>query len=193
MRSKPSGPPSASARPSSGGVGRSGSAAAEAVSDDLRRGTGDWLEERRRMAALGLGAMASMGVVAAYQYGITRRPPEPALPALDAEAVDASGEAYQLLRTPDAALGLVNYAVTLVLVGMGDRRRSTARPHGPNVHAPQGVHDPAAAPVLNPPPGTKHRKLCSWCLAAAAASVAMVPTALPEARAALRTLRGRVA
>ncbi|MBA2495652.1 MAG: hypothetical protein H0V33_00875, partial [Acidimicrobiia bacterium] len=94
-RATPSGPPSASARPESGGVGRSGSAAAEAVSDDLRRGTGDWLEERRRMASLGRGAMVSMGVVAAYQYGLIRRPPEPTLPALDAEAVDASGEAYQ--------------------------------------------------------------------------------------------------
>jgi len=115
------------------------------------------------------------------------------LPALDAEAVDASGEAYQLLRTPDAALGLVNYAVTLVLVGMGDRRRSTARPIVPIVLAAKVVLDAAGAAFLTAEQVTKHRKLCSWCLAAAAASVAMVPTALPEARAALRTLRGRVA
>lgn len=145
------------------------------------------------MAALGIGAMVSMGVVAAYQYGLIRRPPEPPLPALDAEAVDASGEAYQLLRTPDAALGLANYAVTLVLVGMGDRRRSTARPIVPIVLAAKVVLDAAGAAFLTAEQLTKHRKLCSWCLTAAAASVAMVPAALPEARAALRTLRGRAA
>ncbi len=192
-RRKSSGPPSATARPSTGGIGRSGSAAAEAVSDDLRRGTGDWLEQRRRMASLGLGAMASMGVVAAYQYGLIRRPPEPGLAHLDAEAVDASGEAYQLLRTPDAALGLVNYAATLVLVGMGDRHRSTTKPLVPIALAAKVLLDAGGAALLTAEQVTMHRKLCSWCLTAAAASVAMVPAALPEARAALRSLRSRAA
>ncbi len=52
-----------------------------------------------------------MGVVAAYQNGLVRRLPEPPLPFFDAEQVDASGEAYALFRTPDAALGLVSVAM----------------------------------------------------------------------------------
>lgn len=36
---------------------------------------------------------------------------------------------------------------------------------------------------------SKHGKLCGWCTAAAAASVASVPLVVPEARRAWRALR----
>ncbi len=78
---------------------------AEAVSNALRRGAGTHLDARRRVAALSLTAMGSMGAVAAYQFGLLGHLPEPPLPGLDSDTVDASGEAYQLLKTPDAALG----------------------------------------------------------------------------------------
>ena len=107
---------------------RSSSPAAEAVSRALREGGGDWLARRRRVAALSAGAMGSLGVVAAYQFGLIRRPPEPALPFLDAAKVDASGEAYKFLLTPDAALGLLSYSSTVVLAGMGGGDRVRRRP-----------------------------------------------------------------
>ena len=44
-----------------------------------------------------------------------RRVPEPPLPFLGADAVDAAGEAYQRLKTPDAAIGLPSAGVTLAL------------------------------------------------------------------------------
>ncbi len=111
-RLRPAGPPAASVRPGSGGVGRSTSAAAERVSDDLRRGSGDFLEQRRWIAGL----------------GTLRRVPEPPLPLLHVDAVDASGEAYQAFKTPDAALGLVSAGATLVLAGIGDRQRARTTP-----------------------------------------------------------------
>ncbi|MBA3251956.1 MAG: hypothetical protein H0T66_17000, partial [Geodermatophilaceae bacterium] len=115
MRPRPAGPPAASVRPRPGGVGRSSSPAAERVSDDLRRGTGSFLEQRRWVAGLTSLASAALGVVGLYHFGLLRRVPELSLPFLDADAVDASGEAYQELKTPDAALGLVSAGVTLVL------------------------------------------------------------------------------
>ncbi|MBW3615885.1 MAG: hypothetical protein KY439_11355 [Actinobacteria bacterium] len=39
--------------------------------------------------------------------------------------------------------------------------------------------------------GTKHRRFCSWCLAAAGASLATVPQVVPEAAAAWKALRRR--
>jgi len=179
------------AKQGGGGIGRSTSAAAEAVSEDLRQGEGDWLPQRRRIAALSLSGIGALGVVAAYQTGLIRRPPEPALPGLDAERVDAAGEAYEFLKTPDAALGLVSYAATLVLAGMGDRSRATNRPWVPLALAAKVFFDAASGIYLTLEQGTKHRRFCSWCLAAAAASVAMVPYAMPEAAAAWRTVRGQ--
>ncbi len=53
------------ARGRHGGIGRPSSAEAEAVSDDLRRGTGELLDRRRRVAALSLASMGALGAVAA--------------------------------------------------------------------------------------------------------------------------------
>ena len=104
---------------SGNGIGRSTSPAAEQISRDLRTGRGELLRRRRRVGAMSLGAVGSMGVVAAFQMGLVSHLPEPPLDVLDADKVDSSGEAYQYLKTPDAALGLASYATTLVLAGMG--------------------------------------------------------------------------
>ncbi|MBW3579803.1 MAG: vitamin K epoxide reductase [Actinobacteria bacterium] len=183
------GPPARSARGRPGGIGRASSAEAEAVSDDLRRGTGELLDRRRRVAALSLGSIGALGAVAAYQTGVVRHLPEPPLPGVDADTVDASGEAYQELKTPDAALGILSSAVTLVLAGMGDRRRATERPWLALALAGKVGLDAASGLFLTAEQASKHRRFCSWCLAAAAASVAMVPQVLPEAQVAWRTLR----
>jgi len=188
-RPSPAGPSARAARGASGGIGRSSSAAAEALSDDLRRGEGDALDARRRIAALTLSAMGSMGMVAAYQFGLLKSLPEPPLAHLDSDRVDASGEAYQLLRTPDAALGLASYAATLALAGMGRRDRAREQPWLPLALAAKTVLDAASGIYLGLEQGTKHKRFCTWCLIAAGASIAMVPAALPEARRSLRYLR----
>lgn len=64
------------------------------MSDALRRQSSRYLDARRRTAVLQLGAAATLGVVAAYQFGVLRSVPEPRLPGLSADQVDASGEAY---------------------------------------------------------------------------------------------------
>jgi hypothetical protein len=156
-RARPAGPPAASVRPRPGGVGRSSSPTAERVSDDLRRGTGSFLEQRRRIAGQTSLASAAVGVVGLYQFGLIRRVPEPSLPFLGADAVDASGEAYQELRTPDAALGLLGVGVTLVLAGMGDRDRARTTPWLPLALAAKTAGDAGAGLYLLAEQLTKHR------------------------------------
>ncbi len=83
---------------------------AEAVSDAMRRGGGQSLDRRRRVAGLALGAISCLIPVAAYQVGVLRHLPDPPIPGLDSDTVDASGEAYQRFLTADAALGISSYA-----------------------------------------------------------------------------------
>lgn len=173
------------------GIGRPSSPAAERVSADLRAGPGDALRRRRRVATMALAAAGSMGVVSAYQMGLLKHLPEPPFPGLDADKVDASGEAYQYLKTPDAALGLVSYGVTLVLAGMGSRRRAVDRPWVPLALAAKVALDTVSGLYLTVEQGSRHRRFCSWCLAAAGLSAAMVPQVIPEAREAWGQLRGR--
>lgn len=141
------------------------------------------------MAALSLAASGAMGVVAAYQSGLLRRVPEPSLRWLDADAVDAAPEAYAQLEAPDAALGLWSYATTLVLATAGSADRAGERPWLPALLAAKVAFDAVSGLVLTVEQASRHRRFCGWCLAATAASVAMVPQVLPELRAGWRAVR----
>ena len=126
-----------------------------------------------------------------YQFGILRRVPEPSLAGLDADAVDASGEAYAILRTPDSALGILSAGVTLVLAGIGPADRARQQPWVPVALLAKCVGDAIGGAYLTAEQVTKHGKICSWCTVSALALAASVPAAWPEARAALLQLRRR--
>jgi uncharacterized membrane protein len=186
IRKGPAGPPTSAIHPSPGGIGRGTSEAAEVVSDALRRGAGPFLDQRRRTAAFTLGSMAALGAVAAYQLGLVRHLPEPPLPMLDADRVDASGEAYQQLKTPDAALGLASAAVTLVLTGMGGPDRHRTRRWIPVVLAVKAAGDALGGAFLTVEQATTHRRFCGYCLVSALANVGAALHTIPEAMAAVR-------
>ncbi len=190
VRNRPAGPPAKQARGGSG-IGRESSARAEAVSDALRREDSAALTGRRRVFGLALGAAASLGVVGLYQSGIVRHLPDPPLRWFDSDKVDASGEAYANFATPDSAVGIISYGVTAALAGMGAADRATERPWLPLALAAKTGFDALGASYLTAEQLSKHRKLCGYCLVAAAASLTAFPAAIPEARMAWRTLRRR--
>jgi uncharacterized membrane protein len=158
------------------------------LSNRLRTGRSRSLARRRGIAGLSLLAAGSMGVIALYQMGIIRHLPEPPLPHLDADKVDASAEAYEMLSTPDAFLGLASYAGTAVLAAMGEPQRAQTRPWLPLTMAGKVAFDAAQAAKLSWDQWAKHRAFCSWCLLAAGATFAMLPPAFSEARSAIREL-----
>ncbi len=160
------------------------------ISDALRTGDGEHLRHRRRILSLALGAAGSMGVISLYQMGVIRHIPEPPLPGLNADKVDASAEAYSYFATPDAVLGFASYGGTMVLAAMGAPDRARSRPWIPLALMGKVVGDALQAARLTVDQWTKHRAFCGWCLLAAGLTFATVPEALPEARAAWRTLRG---
>lgn len=163
---------------------------AERISDDLRLGNGEFLRRRRRIAALTLISAAAYGVVGAYQFGLVRHVPEPSTGPFAADRVDAGGEAYVVLGMPDAALGIVNAGITLMLAGAGDEQRWAERPWLPLLLAGKVAADAAGGALLFGEQVSRHRKLCSWCTLAAVAGIAAVPQAVSEARAAWTHLRG---
>jgi uncharacterized membrane protein len=158
----------------------------EALSRELRLGTGEFLERRRKVVGLALIAAGAMVPISLYQTGVIPHLPEPPLPKLDADAVDAAPQAYALLATPDAVLGLGSYAVTVGLAAMGGERRAETSPWIPLALAAKVALDALVGAKLTRDQWTRHRAFCSWCLLAAGASVAAVPHVVPEARAALR-------
>jgi len=75
------------------------------LSREIRLADDALTEQRRRVVALSLTSAACMGVIALYQIGATKHVPEPPLPLLDADKVDASKEAYEKLSVGDAFIG----------------------------------------------------------------------------------------
>ena len=114
------------------------------LSRQLRKGSGDGLRRRRRVVALQLLGVGAMAPIVLYQMGLIDHLPEPPLPKLDADAVDASGEAYALLATPDAVLGIGGYALTMPWRRWG--ARSGAR-SGPGCRWPLRPRSPSTPPL----------------------------------------------
>ncbi len=151
------------------------------LSRELRLGTGNRLRRRRRMVAFTLASIGSMGVIALYQMGMISHLPEPPLPYLDADEIDAAPEAYAKLKSPDAALGLVSYATTLALIAAGGRDRARTDRWIPVALAGKAAVDALQAAKLSVDQWTRHRAFCSWCLLASAATFATLPLAISEA------------
>lgn len=156
------------------------------LSHELRRGTGGSLTQRRVVAGLGVVAVGAMSVITLYQLGIVKHLPEPPLPRLDADRVDASAEAYSHLQAPDAALGIGNYAATVALAAMGGRDRARDRPWLPVALAAKSLFDGYQAVRLMRDQTEKFHAYCFWSLLTGISSLVALPFALSEARMALR-------
>lgn len=159
------------------------------LSDDLRHDTSADLSRRRGVIGLALVGAGAMAVVSLYQTGIIRHLPEPRLRRLDADKVDASPEAYERFNVPDGLLGLVSYAITAMLAGTGGADRARRQPFVSLATAGKVLADTAVAAKLTYDQWARHRAWCSWCLLGAAASFAMLPLVVPEARRALTRIR----
>jgi len=160
----------------------------EELSEQLRHGDGDDLRRRRIVVELSLVAVSTMGLIALYQMGIIKHLPEPPLPRLDADRVDASPEAYSRFATPDGFLGLGSYAMTMGLAAMGDKDRARTQPWIVLALAAKVAFDTSQAVRLTVDQATKQKAFCFWCLLSAACTFATVPFVVPETRAAIRSL-----
>jgi hypothetical protein len=163
----------------------------EELGRQLRTETGSFLGLRRGIVGLAMVAAGSMGLITLYQMGIIKHLPEPPLPGLDSDRVDASSEAYSRFSTPDGVLGLGNYAVTMGLAAMGGKDRARKQPWIPLLLAAKVGFDLSQATRLFFDQKSKYHAFCSWCLLAAGSTVATVPLVIPETYAAIRHLTGK--
>ncbi|GAC1346759.1 MAG: hypothetical protein NVS4B7_19710 [Ktedonobacteraceae bacterium] len=161
---------------------------AEELSRQLRLGEGSFLAQRRGIIGLEMVAIGSMSLITLYQMGMIKHLPEPPLPGLDADRVDASAEAYSRFSTPDGILGIGNYAMTMGLAAMGGQDRAKEQPWIPLALAAKVAFDTSQAIRLFFDQKTKYHAFCFWCLLAAATTLATIPLVIEEAYSALRHL-----
>lgn len=140
---------------------------------------------------LALFSSAVLGGVALYQMGILKKLPQPRWRWFDAQKVNGSPQAYSILATPDALLGLVSYAMTACWAGVGSEKRWQTQPVLSIGMGLKVLADAAFASKLTADECTKFRSFSLWSLLVTGATFAALPLALPEAKAALGTLTGK--
>lgn len=113
--------------------------------------------------------------------GIIKHLPDPPRGPFDADAVHGSPEAYAIFGIPDALLGIASYAVTACLAGMGPRDRWKRARWIPIAMASKTLLDAAMAGKLTAKEAVELRTFSLWSLLVAAATVAALPLAIPEA------------
>jgi hypothetical protein len=145
-----------------------------------------FLVNRRVAMVLTAIGMTSLAVIALYQVGIFKRLPEPPLPGLDAERVNGSSEAYEILNIPDALLGLGSYAVTMGLEALGESNRPQRLPWLPLALAGKCGIDALQAARLTRKSWVHFRAFSLYSLITAAATFLTLPVVLPEAVTAWR-------
>ncbi|GAC1357026.1 MAG: hypothetical protein PVS3B1_05260 [Ktedonobacteraceae bacterium] len=161
------------------------------LSQQWRRGSAHFLNQRRGIIGLEMVAISAMGLITLYQVGLIKHLPEPTLPGLDADRVDASAEAYSRFATPDGILGVGNYAITMGLAAMGGPGRAEEQPWLPLVLAAKIAFDASQAVRLFFDQKTKYHAFCSYCLLASVTTLASIPLVIPELCTALRHLPGK--
>ena len=164
---------------------------AEILSQQLRHSSSPFMQLRRWIFGLSTLSALSMEFISLYQMGIISHLPDPPLPHINSDAIDASPTAYEKLETPDAVLGMVNYGVTMMLTAMGAPNRAETQPWIPLALVAKTGFDTYQAGRLY---FTQRGKnvYCIYCILAATATALTVPLALPEAYKAIGSLIERI-
>ena len=159
------------------------------LSRALREGDDPFLQKRRWIVGLALYNIVAMAAISLFQMGILKRVPEVHLPGADADKINGSAQAYEILQTPDALLAVGSYAATAALAAMGPPDRAKALPWAALGMGVKALADAAFAVKLLIDQPTKYQAYCCWCVTGALATLAIVPLAWPEARAAWNHVR----
>lgn len=162
------------------------------LSRELRLGDGPELGRRRWIVGLSFFGAAMGQIVSLYQFGIVRKLPDLPVAPFDTNRVDAADYAYKRLNTPDGFLMVLTYAATAALAAAGGRRRAEQSPWLPLLLFGKTVYDVGTTAKLSREEWQETKALCLYCTLGAAASLASMLLAAPEAaRAATNLIEDR--
>ncbi len=159
---------------------------AEELRQQLRYGSDPLLRRRRAIVGLSVFSSAVLGGIALFQVGLLKKLPDPPVPRFNADDVNASPQAYSLLKTPDALLGMASYSATACLAGMGKQDRWKAARWIPLAMGAKAICDAGMAGKLSLTQCTKLGKFSIWSLLVAGATFGTLALAIPELKQAFR-------
>ncbi len=168
-----------------------GNPEAQSLSEAFRRDRGLYMTCRRGIILTSFGAGLCMMVIGLYQTGITRHLRDLPLRRFKSSQVAAVPPAYRPLGLPipDSLLGLVSYAATAALAGLGGPDRHRRAPALVLLMAAKVYGDAALGATLSALQWSWYRAFCMYCVTTSALSLVAAVLAIPETRAALQQIR----
>ncbi len=157
---------------------------------ELQQGSMPHLWQRRVTLGLSLAGIASMTPVTLLQMGVLKHLPDPPLRSFDSDKVNSSYDAYRF-GLPDGTLGILSFAANLPLLAFGGAGRAEDKPWVPLVATGKSAVDAVVALWYFYQMPAKEKTWCIYCIAGQLASLGILASTLPEARAALTALRDR--
>lgn len=160
------------------------------LSLELREGESPDLDRRRWIIGLSMLGAGMGALVSLYQTGVIKELPDPPLPLIDSNKVDASNYAYSRFDTPDGLMMVINYGITALLAGAGGISRAKENPWLPIAMAGKVLTDCIVSLELAREEWNENKALCAYCQVATLASLASLALSLPELLTATQTLTG---
>ena len=158
------------------------------LSRELREGQSPELTNRRWIIGLSLLGAAAGQIVTLYQTGIIKRLPDPPIPYVDSNKVNASDYAYKRLNTPDAVMMIVTYGLTAWLAAAGGKDRARKQPWLPIALGAKILADVGTNLQLASEEWAENKAFCAYCQTASALSIASAALAVPEVIKAVRAV-----
>lgn len=162
---------------------------AQALGEAFRHDRGLYLTCRRGIVLTSFGAGLCMMAIGLYQTG-TRRLHDLPLPRIQSSRIAAVPPTYRPLGLPipDSLLGLVNYAVTAALAGLGGPDRHRRTPGLVLLMATKVYGDAALGASLFAIQWAWYRAFCMYCVTTSLLGLVAAVLTVPETRAALHRL-----
>ncbi|MBD2100165.1 vitamin K epoxide reductase family protein [Leptolyngbya sp. FACHB-261] len=160
------------------------------LSRELREGKTPDLERRRQIIGLSMVGATMAQLVSLYQTGVIDHLPDPPVPFLNADKVDASNYAYRF-GGPDGPLMLVTYGMTAYLASAGGENRAKENPLLPIAMGLKILFDAITSTELAREEWSENKAFCEYCQIATLCSYASLALAMPEITTAVHTLLGQ--
>ena len=168
---------------------RSGTLTPQQLRHDLQQDETSDLRLRRGIIGLSVIGMASMTAVTLLQTGILKHLPDPPIGNFDSDRVNSSDTAYRL-GVPDGAISLATLAANIPMAAFGGADRATTMPWVPLIAAAKAIVEAAAASWYFYQMPAKEKAWCGYCIVGALANIGIAALSVPEAKKALKIMRG---
>jgi uncharacterized membrane protein len=160
------------------------------IRDELRHGTSEDLERRRKLVLLSVAGLADFNLISLLQSGVVRRLPDIPYPIFDTNGINTSKTSFAM-GVPDAVISSVMFAMKMALATAGGSEKASRKPVFDLLLGAVSLGHAVGAAQMTYDMLFKKKKICIYCLTGAgiifASAAVIAPTVMNTAKKMFRS------